>query len=74
MSLRVRSKLFLAAFAVGALSAVTAGVLQNSRLQRLTVDRIEQTLAAETLADTYRWLCDAGLVSRRQAGALSPST
>ena len=26
---------------------------------------------AETLADTYRWLCDAGLVSRRQAGALS---
>ena len=48
MSLRVRSKLFLAAFAVGALSAVTAGVLQNSRLQRLTVDRIEQTLAAET--------------------------
>ena len=25
---------------------------------------------AETLADTYRWLCDAGLVSRRQAGAL----
>jgi hypothetical protein len=26
---------------------------------------------AETLADTYRWLCDAGLVSRRQAGALA---
>jgi two-component system phosphate regulon sensor histidine kinase PhoR len=48
VSLTVRSKLFLAAFAVGALSAVTAGVLQNSRLQRLTVDRIEQTLAAET--------------------------
>jgi nucleoside-diphosphate-sugar epimerase len=27
---------------------------------------------AETLADTYRWLCAAGLVSRRQAGALAP--
>ena len=27
---------------------------------------------AETLGDTYRWLCDAGLVSRRQAGALAP--
>lgn len=26
---------------------------------------------AETLADTYRWLSDAGLVSRRQAGALA---
>jgi len=26
---------------------------------------------AETLADTYRWLCDAGLVSRRKAGALA---
>jgi hypothetical protein len=26
---------------------------------------------AETFADTYRWLCDAGLVSRRQAGALA---
>ena len=25
---------------------------------------------AETLADTYRWLSDAGLVSRRQAGTL----
>jgi dihydroflavonol-4-reductase len=25
----------------------------------------------ETLADTYRWLCEAGLVSRRQAGALA---
>ena len=48
MSLTVRSKLFLAAFAVGAVSAVTAAVLLNSRLQRLTVERIEQTLAAET--------------------------
>jgi nucleoside-diphosphate-sugar epimerase len=26
---------------------------------------------AETLADTYRWLYEAGLVSRRQAGALA---
>jgi two-component system phosphate regulon sensor histidine kinase PhoR len=48
VSLTVRSKLFLAAFAVGVVSAVTAGVLLNSRLQRLTVERIEQTLAAET--------------------------
>jgi two-component system, OmpR family, phosphate regulon sensor histidine kinase PhoR len=48
VSLTVRSKLFLAAFAVGAVSAVTAAVLLNSRLQRLTVERIEQTLAAET--------------------------
>ena len=48
MILTVRSKLFLAAFAVGALSAVTAGFLVNTRLQRLTVERIEQTLSAET--------------------------
>jgi two-component system phosphate regulon sensor histidine kinase PhoR len=48
VSLKVRSKLFLAAFAVGAISALTAGVLLNSRLQQLTVQRIEQTLAAET--------------------------
>jgi two-component system, OmpR family, phosphate regulon sensor histidine kinase PhoR len=48
VSLTVRSKLFLAAFAVGAVSAVMASVLLNSRLQRLTVERIEQTLAAET--------------------------
>ncbi len=48
MTLTVRSKLFLAAFTVGAVSAVTAGILLNSRLQRLTVERIEQTLAAET--------------------------
>jgi hypothetical protein len=26
---------------------------------------------AETLADTYRWLCETGQVSRRQAGALA---
>jgi two-component system phosphate regulon sensor histidine kinase PhoR len=48
VTLTVRSKLFLAAFAVGAVSAVTAGVLLSSRLQRPTVERIEQTLAAET--------------------------
>ncbi len=48
MTLTVRSKLFLAAFAVGAVSAITAAILLNSRLQKLTVDRIEQTLAAET--------------------------
>ncbi len=48
MILTVRSKLFLAAFAVGALSAVTAGFLVNARLQGLTVQRIEQTLSAET--------------------------
>ena len=48
MTLTVRSKLFLAAFAVGAVSAVTAAILLNSRLQTLTVERIEHTLAAET--------------------------
>ena len=48
MTLTVRSKLFLAAFAVGAVSAVTAAILLNSRLQKLTVERIEHTLAAET--------------------------
>jgi len=48
VSLKVRSKLFLAAFAVGAISAVTAAILLNSKLQRLTVERIERTLAAET--------------------------
>jgi two-component system phosphate regulon sensor histidine kinase PhoR len=48
VTLTVRSKLFLAAFAVGAVSAVTAAILLNSRLQKLTVERIEHTLAAET--------------------------
>jgi two-component system phosphate regulon sensor histidine kinase PhoR len=48
VNLKIRSKLFLAAFAVGAVSAVAVGILLNSRLQRLTVERIEQTLAAET--------------------------
>ena len=48
MTLRVRSKLFLATFAVGALSALAVGVLLSLWIQRLTVDRIEQTLGAET--------------------------
>ena len=48
MTLKVRSKLFLAAFAVGALSALAVGLLLNLWLRRLTVDRIEQTLGAET--------------------------
>jgi len=33
VTLTVRSKLFLAAFAVGAVSAITAAILLNSRLQ-----------------------------------------
>jgi two-component system phosphate regulon sensor histidine kinase PhoR len=48
VTLTVRSKLFLAAFSVGALSALAAGVLLSVRLQRPTVERIEHTLAAET--------------------------
>jgi two-component system, OmpR family, phosphate regulon sensor histidine kinase PhoR len=48
VTLRFRSKLFLATFAVGALSALAVGAVLNVRLQRVTVDRIEQTLGAET--------------------------
>jgi two-component system, OmpR family, phosphate regulon sensor histidine kinase PhoR len=48
VTLKVRSKLFLATFAVGALSALAVGVVLSLWLQRLTVDRIEQTLGAET--------------------------
>jgi two-component system, OmpR family, phosphate regulon sensor histidine kinase PhoR len=48
VTLKVRSKLFLATFAVGALSALAVGLLLSMWLQRLAVERIEQTLGAET--------------------------
>ncbi len=48
MTLRVRSKIFLAAFLVGALTAVVAGGVLQWWIRRLTVERIEATLSAET--------------------------
>jgi two-component system phosphate regulon sensor histidine kinase PhoR len=48
VTLRFRSKLFLATFAVGALSALAVGAVLDVRAERLTVERIEQTLGAET--------------------------
>jgi two-component system, OmpR family, phosphate regulon sensor histidine kinase PhoR len=48
VTLRFRSKLFLATFAVGALSALAVGAVLDIRVQNLTVERIEQTLGAET--------------------------
>lgn len=48
MTLRFRGKLFLAAFAVGALTALVAGVLLQWWVRRLTVEHIEATLGAET--------------------------
>ena len=44
----VRGKLFLATFVVGALSALAVGLVLNVWLGRMTVQRIEQTLGAET--------------------------
>jgi len=44
----VRAKLFVATFVVGALSALAVGLVLNVWLGRLTVQRIEQTLGAET--------------------------
>ena len=46
MTLKIRSKLFLAAFTVGALSALAVSLLLNMWLRHLTVERIEQTLGA----------------------------
>ena len=48
MTIRFRGKVFLAAFIVGAVSAMTAGLVVQSWLRRLTVERIEATLSAET--------------------------
>ncbi len=48
MTLRFRGKIFLAAFIVGAVSAITAGLVLQAWLRRLTVERIEATLSAET--------------------------
>jgi len=48
VTLRVRSKIFLAAFLVGALTAIVAGAVLQWWIRRLTVERIEATLSAET--------------------------
>ena len=48
MTLRVRTKLFIAAFSVGAVTAVAAGSLMVWSLRARTVTRIEQTLTANT--------------------------
>jgi two-component system phosphate regulon sensor histidine kinase PhoR len=48
VTLRVRSKIFLAAFLVGALAAIVAGAVLQWWIRRLTVERIEATLTAET--------------------------
>lgn len=48
MTLRFRSKVFLAAFAVAAVTSVVAGAVFNWWIRRQTVERIEKTLTAET--------------------------
>ena len=48
MTLRVRGKIFVAAFLVGALTSLSAGAVVQAWVRRLTVQRIEGTLAAET--------------------------
>ncbi|HEX6209397.1 MAG TPA: hypothetical protein VF136_01390, partial [Methylomirabilota bacterium] len=48
MTLRVRTKLFVAAFAVGALTATAAGAVLAWWQRGMAVRRIEQSLTAET--------------------------
>jgi two-component system phosphate regulon sensor histidine kinase PhoR len=48
VSLRLRTRLFVAAFAVGAISAVVAGALLAWWVRSLTVTRIERALGVET--------------------------
>ena len=48
MTVRFRGKVFLAAFIVGAVSAMAAGLVLQAWIRRLTVERIEATLSAET--------------------------
>ena len=48
MSIHFRGKVFLAAFIVGAISAISAGLLLQAWIRRLTVERIEATLSADT--------------------------
>ena len=65
----VRAKLFLATFVVGALSALAVGLVLNVWLGRLTVQRIEQTLGAETQAgrrDADAQPDDSSLGARRR--------
>jgi two-component system phosphate regulon sensor histidine kinase PhoR len=48
VSIHFRGKVFLAAFVVGAISAISAGLVLQAWIRRLTVDRIEATLSADT--------------------------
>jgi two-component system phosphate regulon sensor histidine kinase PhoR len=48
VTVRFRGKIFLAAFLVGVITAVTAGAFLQWWIRGLTVERIESTLAAET--------------------------
>ena len=48
MSIHFRGKVFLAAFIVGAISAISAGLVLQAWIRRLTVERIEATLSADT--------------------------
>jgi two-component system phosphate regulon sensor histidine kinase PhoR len=48
VTIQFRGKVFVAAFIVGAVSALTAGLFLQSWIGRLTVERIEATLSAET--------------------------
>ena len=47
MTLRFRGKIFLAAFIVGAVTAIAAGLVLQQWIRRLTVERIETTLSAQ---------------------------
>jgi two-component system, OmpR family, phosphate regulon sensor histidine kinase PhoR len=48
VSLRVRTKIFLAAFLVGAVAAIFTGIVLQWRIRRFAVERVEATLSAET--------------------------
>jgi two-component system, OmpR family, phosphate regulon sensor histidine kinase PhoR len=48
VTLRFRTKVFLAAFIVGAITALVAGIVLHWRIRQVTVERIEATLSAET--------------------------
>jgi dihydroflavonol-4-reductase len=50
-------------------------IVQRARADASATERdlgVRFRTLAESLADTYRWLSDSGLVSRRQAGVLAP--
>lgn len=48
MTVRFRGKVFLAAFIVGAVSAMATGLVMQAWIRRLTVEHIEATLSTQT--------------------------